>query len=113
MAKKKVTTRVRAEEPEAQGVDAAILSDEPDTDDPDVERAEEESDEPRLVRTLVNGVAVNGHVMGEGTVFKMAPGDIDKHRAAGVPLDEVEEGYDGEVLDVSQPYVAEEKEEAK
>jgi|SRR5882762_1140301 len=88
---------------------------EPDViDDPDVafveNGEEEESNEPVHVRTGVDKVIVNGHVLAEGTVIKMAPKDVVHHRNHGVALHDVADDYAGEVYDVSEPYVSQEVE---
>lgn len=74
---------------------------------------EPESDEPKLVR-LGHGEGhqhINGHPLKDGTVVAMKPADIDVHRSQGVPLLDVEDGYDGDVYDVSEPYAPPQDEE--
>lgn len=81
-------------------------------------RVEEVNDEPELeltdqatdyvlVSTVHDRSIINGHVLKAGTVVALTDDDIEKHREAGVPLEDVEDGDPREVYDVLQPFVAE------
>lgn len=59
------------------------------------------------VATVHERTIINGHVLPVGCVTEMTQEDVERHRAAGVPLHDVEEGDDREVYDTSEPFVSE------
>lgn len=69
---------------------------------------EKKEDRTLRVRTLNDRSVFNGHVLKKGSVVELKESDVINHRRHGVPLEDVgETEKDVEVIDVSQPFVAE------
>lgn len=68
---------------------------------------EQKEDRTLRVRTLNDRSVFNGHVLKKGSVVELKESDVINHRRHGVPLEDVgEDEKDVEVVDVSQPFVA-------